>query len=91
MIGTSVGIAIGPDNGLDSAELMRNADLALYRAKSDGRNTYAFFEAEMDQQMQARRVLESDLRKALDGGRVRAPLPADRQSAQQRRSRASRR
>jgi diguanylate cyclase (GGDEF)-like protein len=68
VIGTSVGIAIGPDNGLDSAELMRNADLALYRAKSDGRNTYVFFEAEMDQQMQARRVLETDLRKALTAG-----------------------
>jgi diguanylate cyclase (GGDEF)-like protein len=68
VIGTSVGIAIGPDNGLDSAELMRNADLALYRAKSEGRNTYAFFEAEMDEQMQARRILESDLRKALTAG-----------------------
>jgi predicted signal transduction protein with EAL and GGDEF domain len=67
-IGTSVGIAIGPDNGLASAELMRNADLALYRAKSEGRNTYAFFEPEMDEQMQARRILETDLRKALVAG-----------------------
>ena len=68
VIGTSVGIAIGPENGVDPADLMRNADLALYRAKGEGRNTYAFFEPEMDQQMQARRVLETDLRKALKAG-----------------------
>jgi len=68
VIGTSIGIAIGPDNGLDSAELMRNADLALYRAKAEGRSTYAFFESEMDEQMQARRILETDLRKALVAG-----------------------
>ena len=68
VIGTSVGIAIGPMDGLTPDELLRNADLALYRAKGDGRGTYHFFEAEMDAQMQARRVLENDLRKALPAG-----------------------
>jgi diguanylate cyclase (GGDEF)-like protein len=68
VIGTSVGIAMGPNDGLDPDELLRNADLALYRAKGDGRGTYHFFEPEMDAQMQARRVLENDLRKALPGG-----------------------
>ena len=47
---------------------MRNADLALYRAKGDGRGTYRFFEPGMDAQMQARRGLEDDLRKALPAG-----------------------
>ena len=47
---------------------MRNADLALYRAKGDGRGTFRFFEPEMDAQMQARRTMENDLRKALAAG-----------------------
>ena len=68
VIGTSVGIAIGPVDGLASDQLMRNADLALYRAKDDGRGTYRFFEPEMDAQMQERRGLEYDLRKALAAG-----------------------
>jgi diguanylate cyclase (GGDEF)-like protein/PAS domain S-box-containing protein len=68
IIGTSVGIAIGPADGLASDQLMRNADLALYRAKGDGRGTYRFFEAEMDEQMQQRRGMEYDLRKALGAG-----------------------
>jgi diguanylate cyclase (GGDEF)-like protein len=68
VIGTSVGIAVGPVDGLSSDQLMRNADLALYRAKGDGRGTYRFFEADMDVQMQERRALEYDLRKALAAG-----------------------
>ena len=47
---------------------MRNADLALYRAKGDGRGAFRFFEPEMDAQMQARRAMERDLRKALAAG-----------------------
>ena len=65
VIGVSVGIAVGPSDGLIPDEIMRNADLALYRAKDDGRGAFRFFEPEMDAQMQARRVLECDLRKAL--------------------------
>jgi EAL domain-containing protein (putative c-di-GMP-specific phosphodiesterase class I) len=68
VIGTSEGIAVGPDDGASAEQLMRNADLALYRAKGDGRRTYRFFEAEMDAQMQIRRALEDDLRKALPAG-----------------------
>jgi diguanylate cyclase (GGDEF)-like protein len=68
VIGTSVGIAVGPSEGTSSGALMRNADLALYRAKGDGRGTFRFFEPGMDAQMQARRTLEYDLRKALAAG-----------------------
>jgi diguanylate cyclase (GGDEF)-like protein/PAS domain S-box-containing protein len=65
VIGVSVGIAIGPNDGYSPAQLMRNADLALYRAKGDGRGTFRFFEREMDAQMQERHALERELRKAL--------------------------
>ena len=64
-IGASVGIAVGPNDGLRPDRLLRNADLALYRAKSDGRSTFRFFEPAMDLQMQTRRIVEQDLRKAL--------------------------
>jgi len=67
-IGTSIGIAIGPGDGTDPDQLLKNADLALYRAKSEGRGTYRFFEPEMDQRMQARRSLERDVRGALAKG-----------------------
>ena len=68
VIGTSVGIAIAPMDGAKSDQLLKNADMALYRAKADGRNAFHFFEAEMDAKMQARRSLELDLRKALVAG-----------------------
>jgi diguanylate cyclase (GGDEF)-like protein len=64
-VSTSIGIAVAPTDGTDPDELMKNADLALYRAKSEGRETYRFFEAEMDRRAQARRELERELRKAL--------------------------
>ena len=65
IIGTSIGIAMAPADGKAPDQLLRNADMALYRAKSDGRGAYHFFQAEMDAQMQERRTLELDLRKAL--------------------------
>jgi diguanylate cyclase (GGDEF)-like protein len=68
VIGASVGIAVGPGDGLRPDRLLRNADLALYRAKGDGRGTFRFFEPAMDSQMQTRRVMERDLRKALPAG-----------------------
>jgi diguanylate cyclase (GGDEF)-like protein len=68
VIGASVGIAVGPSDGLKPDRLLRNADLALYRAKGDGRGTFRFFEAAMDLQMQTRRIMERDLRKALPAG-----------------------
>jgi diguanylate cyclase (GGDEF)-like protein len=68
VIGASVGIAVGPGDGLSPDDLLRNAALALCRAKGDGRGTFRFFEPEMDLQMQARRIMEQDLRKALPQG-----------------------
>ena len=65
VIGTSIGIALAPNDGTEPDQLLRNADMALYRAKAEGRGTYHFFQAEMDAQMQERRRLELDLRKAL--------------------------
>jgi diguanylate cyclase (GGDEF)-like protein len=68
VIGTSVGIAVGPVDGVTPEQLLRNADLALYRAKGEGRSTYRFFEPEMDALMRARRAMEYDLRNALAAG-----------------------
>jgi diguanylate cyclase (GGDEF)-like protein len=65
VIGASVGISVAPDDGADADELLKNADMALYRAKEDGRGAYRFFEAAMDAKMQLRRKLELDLRKAV--------------------------
>jgi diguanylate cyclase (GGDEF)-like protein/PAS domain S-box-containing protein len=65
VIGTSVGIALNVEGRLAPDQLLKHADLALYRAKADRRGTYRFFEPEMDAQLQARRILEADLRKAL--------------------------
>ncbi|MCJ2061321.1 EAL domain-containing protein [Methylobacterium sp. J-088] len=64
-IGASVGVALAPADGTSEDKLLKNADLALYRAKLDGRGTYRFFEPEMDARMQARRRLELDMRQAL--------------------------
>jgi diguanylate cyclase (GGDEF)-like protein len=65
VIGTSIGIAVAPTDGIEPDHLLRNADMALYRAKGNGRCTYRFFQPEMDAQIQMRRSLELDLRKAL--------------------------
>ena len=64
-IGASVGAALAPRDGRDPDQLLKHADLALYRAKLDGRGTFRFFEPEMDARMQARRRLELDMRQAL--------------------------
>jgi diguanylate cyclase (GGDEF)-like protein/PAS domain S-box-containing protein len=66
--GTSIGIALAPNDGQDADTLLRSADLALYRAKAEGRRVFRLFEPEMDAKMQARRLLELDLRQALDLG-----------------------
>jgi diguanylate cyclase (GGDEF)-like protein len=67
VVGTSVGIAVAAE-GLTPDQLLRNADLALYRAKGDGRGTFRFFEQGMDEELQERRAMEADLRKALSAG-----------------------
>ena len=65
----SIGIALAPEHGTDLDQILKNADLAMYAAKSAGRRTFRFFEPEMDAQVQARRKLEIDLRQAIaDGG-----------------------
>jgi diguanylate cyclase (GGDEF)-like protein len=68
IIGTSIGVAIAPTDGTRADQLLKNADMALYRAKSDGRGMHRFFEREMDARLQARRLLELDIRKALTNG-----------------------
>jgi diguanylate cyclase (GGDEF)-like protein len=64
----SIGIALAPQDGTDLDQLLKNADLAMYGAKSDGRRTYRFFEREMDARVRARRTLELDLRQAIVDG-----------------------
>jgi diguanylate cyclase (GGDEF)-like protein/PAS domain S-box-containing protein len=64
-IGTSIGIALAPTDGCDPDTLMKRADLALYRAKSDGRNGYRFFDPHMTADVEARRQMEVELRAAL--------------------------
>jgi diguanylate cyclase (GGDEF)-like protein len=71
IIGASIGIAIAPDNGEDVDEIIKNADMALYQSKADGRGRYQFFEAKMDARMQARRILDLDLRNALADSQFR--------------------
>jgi diguanylate cyclase (GGDEF)-like protein/PAS domain S-box-containing protein len=65
VIGTSLGISLAPADGEEADTLLKNGDMALYRAKADGRGRLCFFEPEMDARMQARRRLEMDLRRAL--------------------------
>jgi diguanylate cyclase (GGDEF)-like protein len=64
----SIGIALAPGDGVDLDQLLRNADLALYGAKGDGRRTHRFFEAGMDHRAKARRSLELELRQAICNG-----------------------
>ena len=68
VIGATVGISVAPDDGDGPDQLLKNADMALYRAKGDGRGSYRFFEAGMDARAQARRLLELDLRTAISRG-----------------------
>lgn len=64
-IGISIGIALAPGDGNDPDELLKNADLALYRAKAQGRNTHRFFEPDEDLGLTERYRLEQDLRRAI--------------------------
>jgi diguanylate cyclase (GGDEF)-like protein len=66
----SIGIALAPEHGLDLNEILKNADLAMYAAKSAGRRTCRFFDPEMDAQARARRTLELDLRQAIARGEL---------------------
>jgi diguanylate cyclase (GGDEF)-like protein/PAS domain S-box-containing protein len=64
IVGASIGIALAPSDGIDSETLLRNADMALYRAKAAGRGAFHFCEPDMDRAVQARRKMELDLRSA---------------------------
>jgi diguanylate cyclase (GGDEF)-like protein len=68
VVDASVGISIAPNDGTDPDKLLKSADMALYRAKKDGRDSYRFFEPDMDARMQLRRKMELDLRRALTFG-----------------------
>ncbi|MFM9973989.1 MAG: putative bifunctional diguanylate cyclase/phosphodiesterase [Beijerinckiaceae bacterium] len=65
-IGASIGIALAPSNATEASELMRLADIAMYRAKNSGRNRACFFEQRMDDSLRIRKVVEDDLRHAID-------------------------
>jgi len=66
VIGVSIGIAVAEDASVDAEDLIRRADVALYRAKEEGRGTFRFFEEDMDARLIERRNLEHDLRTALE-------------------------
>ena len=68
IVGTSVGISVAPNDTGDTSLLLKNADVALYRVKEQGRGSYRFFEAGMDALMHERRQMEIDLRAAVAGG-----------------------
>lgn len=70
VIGTSVGIAIAPYDGVSSGELVRSADLALYAAKGGGKGQYRFFSNELKDEAEERRMIEEDLRDALAKGQL---------------------
>ena len=69
-IGTSIGIAVAPDDGLEAEGLLKKTDLALYAVKTGGRGSWRFFEPAMEAQAQARTALEHDLRHALPAGEL---------------------
>ena len=69
-LGSSIGIALAPDDAASTEDLRQQADLALYRAKQQGRGVVCFFSAEMDRATQDRRELERDLRAAVDNGDI---------------------
>ncbi len=67
-LGLSIGIALCPQDADTADELMRRADVALYRAKNEGRNRFSFFEQKLGEQMRMRKVVEDDLRTAIETG-----------------------
>lgn len=69
-IGASIGITVFPGDGDSASELLRHADLAMYKAKESGRNTFQFYKASMTEHVLQRRALEADLRRALGSGEL---------------------
>ncbi len=68
VVGVSIGISVAPDDAVERDRLLKNADLALYGAKDDGRSTCYFYDPELDERMKARQRLDADLRDALARG-----------------------
>lgn len=66
--GCSIGITVFPTDGTEPDALLKNADIALYRAKQEGRNTYRLFDPQMNAEVMARSALEQDIRTALESG-----------------------
>ena len=66
IIGASIGIALAPEHGMDREALMGLADTALYKAKSEGRNRFVYFQQRMDETIRMRKLVEEDLRRAID-------------------------
>jgi diguanylate cyclase (GGDEF)-like protein/PAS domain S-box-containing protein len=64
-VGTSIGIALAPENGTETGELMKKADLALYRVKAEGRNSFTFFDEKLSKDVSSRLKLANDMRAAL--------------------------
>jgi diguanylate cyclase (GGDEF)-like protein/PAS domain S-box-containing protein len=69
-VGLSIGVALSPEDSLSPEELLKDADIALYKAKVEARGTFRLFSAEMDAALQARKALEQDLRQALRRGQL---------------------
>jgi diguanylate cyclase (GGDEF)-like protein len=69
-VSASIGIALCPDDGDTAEDLLRRADMAMYSAKDSGKACYRFFAGEMDDQIQERRLLQHDLRRALAAGEL---------------------
>jgi diguanylate cyclase (GGDEF)-like protein len=69
-VGTSIGIAMAPEHGTDPHELLKKADLALYRSKSAGRNRFTLYDVAMSAELEARNTLESDLRQGIVRGEL---------------------
>jgi len=71
VVGASIGIAMAPGDGEESEKLLKNADMALSRAKTSSGGTFSFFEAGMDARAQSRRKIETDLRDAIQNDVLR--------------------
>jgi diguanylate cyclase (GGDEF)-like protein len=69
-VDSSIGVAMAPTDGSCSDQILQNADLAMYEAKSSGRRTYRFFEAGMEKKAKERRLLETELRKAIEAKQI---------------------
>ena len=90
VIGASIGIAVIDRNCAGAADIMRYADMALYRAKNEGRNRACIYDAAMDADLSSRKLLEADLREAIENDRLKLhyqPIVSKRRRDRARRSR----